>query len=266
MPDPTPEAGGGAKVLVDAGVEVAYAPDPTPFVALNEGWLRRSATGIPLVTAKIALSLDAHPAFVMGQRASISGPAGREITNRLRQRADAVLVGAATVIADDPSLTVRDAAGVFADHQPVRVVLVRSSVPDWTARVFADGAAQTLLLVPESMSASVLGAVPSAVVVHYYSEGGGLLGALRTLGSLGINEVLVEPGPHLMTSLWHDGLIDVLVTVTAGGMAGPDAPPMYRGPTDREDHALRRTFEPREAGIVGDVVVTEWRRSDDEHH
>ncbi len=260
MADPTAEAGGGAQQLRDAGIEVAFADDPAPFAALNEGWLKRLATGLPLVTVKSALSLDARVGFASGERAAITGASGARVTRTLRAQADAALVSAATVIADDPALTVRDADGTRAEHQPLRVVLVRDTLPHADARVFTDGAAPTLVLAPEHAD---LGSLPTRTLTARYTAADGLTGALSALGAHGVNELLVEPGPRLLSALWSEGLVDVLVTVSAGGMAGPDAPALYLGSPDRTGEALDHPYAPAEVGIVGDVSVTVWRLATD---
>ena len=132
---------------------------PSRFARSTEGWLKRVETGSPLVVVKVALSLDGHPSLHAGKRAAITGASGAEVTRLLRARADAVLVGAATVSADDPALTVRDASGALAERQPLRVVLVRGSVPPETSRVFSDGLAPTLVILdsdaPDSSVARV---------------------------------------------------------------------------------------------------------------
>jgi len=261
MVDPDPVAGGGAQRLRDAGVKVDFASDPEPFEAINEGWLTRVATGTPFVTAKVALSLDARPAFELGLPATITGRSGARVTRSVRERADAVLVGAATVIADDPELTVRDESGVRTEHQPLRVVLAHRTLPPPSARVFTDDLAPTLVLLasdyPEDESVRALG---HRVLVERFDSALGLPGALSVLGARGIGELLVEPGPRLFTSLWSSrGVLDALVTVTAGGMAGPSAPAIYSGEPNRKAGALTHCFTPVEAGIVGDVSVTVWR-------
>ena len=87
------------------------------------------------------------------------------------------------------------------------------------------------------------------------------MGALEVLGSRGVNEVLVEPGPRLLTALWEAAAIDVLVTVVAGGMAGEASPALYRGVADATGETLLHRMVPTQAGIVGDVAVTVWRPS-----
>ncbi len=254
MADPTGEAGGGAQVLRDAGIEVSFAEDPSPFSAINRGWIKRLATGMPFVRVKVGLSIDASPAFSAGERASMTGVHGREVTRKLRAAADAVMVGGTTVLADDPALTVRDEHGAPAEYQPLRVVLLGQETPGMDARVFTDGAAPTLVL-----GASVpIDALPDNVLQQAV-EDRCLATALRAIGDRGVNELLVEAGPRLLTALWADGLVDELVVVTAGGMAGADALRLFQGSPDRIDEALQPAMRPVETGIVGDVAVTVWQ-------
>lgn len=259
MRDPNPEAAGGAQRLAEAGIEVIFAENPAPFEELNAGWLCRMRSGLPLVTVKLGLSVDAHGAFSRGQRAAITGPSGAEVTRRLRAVSDAVLVSAATVTADDPALTVRSADGTLAERQPLRVVLVRDNPPSPDARVFTDEAAPTLVLAVGDKP-GVSDAVPASIDRHE-RRGSPLAEALAALGEKGVGELLIEAGPRLFSALWAEGLIDRLVTVVAGGMAGPGAPPAYVGESDRAGDALLRRFAPVEAGIVGDVSVTVWEPS-----
>lgn len=262
MRDPNAQAAGGAERLREAGIEVEFAPDPRPFAELNEGWIKRIVTGMPLVVAKVAISLDGRPALDAGEPAAITGRSGADLTRRLRSRVDAVMVGAATVVADDPALTVRDASGTLAERQPMRVVLARESLPHGDARVFTDGAAPTLVLASDRVAHADVEALPVDVRVERYAVEDGLAGALRALGHRGVSEVLVEPGPRLLTALWGSGLADRLVTVTGGGMAGAGAPALYLGASDRNGDALVHHIVPVEAGIVGDVSVTVWRPND----
>jgi diaminohydroxyphosphoribosylaminopyrimidine deaminase/5-amino-6-(5-phosphoribosylamino)uracil reductase len=211
------------------------------------------------VTVKLGLSLDGRGSFAPGQRAAITGPYGADVTRRLRSASDAVLVSAATVTADDPALTVRSAEGELAQRQPLRVILVRQTPPRPDARVFTDGVAPTLVLAVGT-DAGVCDAVPASIDRHV-CKGSPLGDALAALGERGVGELLVEPGPRLFSALWAEGLIDRLVTVVAGGMAGPEAPVHYIGAPDRSSDALVHRLAPAEAGIVGDVSVTVWERS-----
>jgi diaminohydroxyphosphoribosylaminopyrimidine deaminase/5-amino-6-(5-phosphoribosylamino)uracil reductase len=147
MRDPNHESSGGVERLREAGIVVELAYDPGLFASLNEGWLKRLATGVPFVTAKLGLSLDAHGALRAGERASITGASGAQVTQLLRSNADAVAVSAATVIADNPSLTVRDCEGRLASRQPLRVVLARQTTPPADSAVFTDGLAETKVVI-----------------------------------------------------------------------------------------------------------------------
>lgn len=263
MRDPSTEARGGAEILSEAGVRVDFAEDPSPFIDLNRGWLKRVSTGLPYVTAKLALSLDGRPALESGRPASITGRSGARVTRSLRARTDAVLVGAATVSCDDPALTVRDERGDMAERQPTRVVLVRGAMPPSDARVFTDGAAPTVVLLPDAggLDDDVAGA--AHVVVERYPVAQGLRGALRVLGRLGINDVLIEPGPRLFEALWSGGVIDTLVSVTAGGLAGCGAPGLFAGEACRDGDTLAHVMRPVESTIVGDVCVSVWEQADE---
>jgi riboflavin biosynthesis pyrimidine reductase len=133
-------------------------------------------------------------------------------------------------------------------------VLAREDLPPGDARVFTDGAAPTLVLASDLVDVTAL---PSGMPVARWNAADGIAGALRALGDHGIGELLVEPGPRLLSAMWRDGAVDEYVTVVAGGMGGV-AVPVFLGEGDRRDDALMHRFKPLEAGIVGDVSVTIW--------
>lgn len=259
MPDTSSQAAGGAKELRAAGIEVRFAEDPEPFVELNEAWLHHLRRGRPYVHVKTALSLDARPTARAGVRSRVSGPESLALTMRLRSAADAVMVGAATARIDDPALTVRDPeTGAPAEHQPVRIVLARTAVPD--VGLFHDGLGETFALAPASAQ------VPAGVSFVRYDTGGepaaGLTSAFAALDTLGIRRVLVEAGPGLFTALWDSGLIDELTLVHAGGVFGTGAPVLFDppgGPDDAVSTQLERRMMAVEAGVIGDDAVTVWR-------
>jgi diaminohydroxyphosphoribosylaminopyrimidine deaminase/5-amino-6-(5-phosphoribosylamino)uracil reductase len=107
-PDPNPRvAGGGAAFLQAHGVEVQTGLLAAEARRLNEAWFKWVATGLPFVVAKAACSLDGKIATVAGESQWLTGEAARAYGHRLRHACDAILVGIATVLADDPQLTVR---------------------------------------------------------------------------------------------------------------------------------------------------------------
>jgi diaminohydroxyphosphoribosylaminopyrimidine deaminase/5-amino-6-(5-phosphoribosylamino)uracil reductase len=251
MPDPNPVAVGGAARMREAGLEVEFETDPTPYELQNEGWLHFVRTGRPFVRVKVALTLDGHAAIESGVRCAITGVGGAAITRRLRAAADAVVVGASTARIDDPALTVRDENGAAAARQPLRVVWGRSGVP--AASLFTDGHGPAVALVNEGAQ------VPPGVEswVHPAAEKTG--GALRVLAEHGVVDLLVEAGPQLFSALWYRDYIDELVVVHAGGIAGPQAPPLWAMKTERESSAVHCEMVPVETGISGEDAVTAWR-------
>lgn len=253
MRDPNPRVvGGGAERLREAGIDVLFAEDPTPFEVQNEAWLHWLRTGRPFVQAKVALSLDGRPALRAGAPAAITGAGARRITMRLRAAADAVLVGAGTVRADDPALTVRGDAPV--PRQPLRVVLAGREPLDPAARVF-DGQAPSLALVAED--AEIASLAESGVGVARYR--GGIGSALAVLGERDVVRLLVEPGPRLLTSLVGADAIDELVVYYAGGFAGPGAPDAYASDTAKELDTLQKRYRLLECGAAEDDAITVWR-------
>lgn len=261
MRDPNPDVdGGGADALAAAGVTVRYADDDEPFRAQNEAWLTRLQTGRPWVTVKLALSLDAKPSLTVGRRAHITGPGGTEVTMLLRSRSTAVAVGATTAAVDDPSLTVRASSGEVVGRQPLRVVLARTSVPSDRLKLANDGYGPGLLVVSDVADAEALDDFTrTGATVARYQYSRGIVGGLQALAAAGVNDVLIEAGPALVTALYGAGCIDELVIVTAGGMAGNAAPPAFLGPADARGTDLVSRYIAVEAAVCGEDAVTVWR-------
>ncbi len=265
MPDPNADvSGGGAEYLRSQGIQVEFATDSTPFAEQNEAWLKRMDSGLPWVRVKLALTVDARASMRSRRRSKITGTGGSAITRRLRAASTAVAVGAATVDVDDPRLTVRDDQGVPANRQPLRVVVSRTSVPPLERAVFSQDPSSTLLLTSSLTDEDpVLKLQRLGVGVSRYEYRDGIRGALRTLASAGIDDVLIEAGPGLLSALWTDRLIDELIVVQAGGMAGNAAPPLYLGSADAAGYDLAPPMKAVESGISGNDAVVVWRPLDE---
>ena len=139
--DPSEKASGrGPGMLRDGGVEVELAAgeEATAARLLNQPFRKHARTGLPLVTLKLAMSLDGQTTTAEGDSPWISGPESRELVHRWRAESDAIAVGIGTVLADDPLLTARPPArssfarqsGSNLDRaaevrQPLRVVFDR---------------------------------------------------------------------------------------------------------------------------------------------
>ena len=127
---PNKVAAGGASRLTEAGVQVTLrgVGDQVAGGPLRE-WLHKQRTGLPHVTWKYASSVDGRSAAADGTSQWISSEASRLDLHRRRARADAIVVGTGTVLADDPALTARLPDGSLADRQPLRVVVGMREIP-----------------------------------------------------------------------------------------------------------------------------------------
>ena len=273
MRDSNPRAEGGADVLRAAGVDVEFAADPAPFEYHLRGWLHRLSTGRPHVTAKVGLSLDGSVALERGVRTAITGRSGREVTNALRQTAHAVMVSSMTVLADNPSLLATDNHGVPLNGQPLRAILCQTQLPREGSAVLVDGLAATALLVPAGMAiesdartlAESSRCAGRDVRVITYSADRSIRGAIEMLGAEGIGDLLVEPGPRLLTALLREELVDELITVTAGGFLGQDSLHLWAGAPTLEPMpgeglpVLASWLVPVSAHVHDGVSVTVWR-------
>lgn len=119
--DPNPLVNGrGIGELEDAGIEVETGVREKQAVELNRAFLYFARSGLPYVTLKLAATMDGRIATASGHSRWITGPSSRKAVHRLRSVVDGVMVGAGTVLADDPGL---DAREVGAARQPARIVL-----------------------------------------------------------------------------------------------------------------------------------------------
>ena len=183
VPDPGPVAGGGARALRDAGVDVVLGAHRLAGEALLRVWLHAVRTGRPFVTIKYAASLDGRVAAADGTSQWITSAEARAHAHRVRAAVDAVAVGTGTVLTDDPAITARRPDGSFATHQPLRVVVGRRIVP-----------ADARLRGPGGEMIQVSSHDPAEV--------------LTELAARQVRHVLVEGGPVLTTAFLRAGLVD----------------------------------------------------------
>jgi diaminohydroxyphosphoribosylaminopyrimidine deaminase/5-amino-6-(5-phosphoribosylamino)uracil reductase len=225
LTDPDPRvAGRGHALLRAAGVEVVEGVESAAARAVNAGFLLRVTEGRPMVTLKLALTLDGRIATSAGESRWITGPDARRAVHGLRARHDAVLVGAGTMRADDPDLRVRD-LGVA--RQPVRIVaLPRLDIaPD--ARLLAGLDSAPLWLVHDvGLGAAICDplAARGVTLLPCAMEGGGLnlRAMMQTLGAQGLTRVLCEGGGQLAAGLLRAGLVDRIVVFSAGALIGSE--------------------------------------------
>jgi diaminohydroxyphosphoribosylaminopyrimidine deaminase/5-amino-6-(5-phosphoribosylamino)uracil reductase len=183
--DPDPIVSGqGIERLRAAGLDVVVGVCAAEVSTQLAPYLKHRSTGRPWVVLKMAASLDGRTAAPDGTSQWITGPEARADAHRLRAESDAVIVGAGTVRADDPALTVRDAEG----PDPLRVVL---------------------------------GKAPTDAKVHPCVElDGPLPEVLDELGRRGVLQAMVEGGPTVASAFHREGLVDRYVLYLAPALFG----------------------------------------------
>jgi diaminohydroxyphosphoribosylaminopyrimidine deaminase/5-amino-6-(5-phosphoribosylamino)uracil reductase len=211
--DPHAEAGGGAERLRAAGVDVAAGLERDRAAALMAPFLfAQMSSDRPFVAVKLATSLDGFVADHTGRSQWISGEAARDWVHWLRAGFDAIGVGARTVAADDPALTVRGA--VVPRRTPTRVVFARRSLPSEDRQlVRSAGAVPTRVFAEPEVDGSAASALRDAGVAVSGAEH--LMAALRALRADGIESLLVEGGGTLVTALLEAGVVDRVYWVQA---------------------------------------------------
>ena len=231
LEDPDPRvAGRGIATLEAAGIEVARGCMEDEARALSAGFLSRIERGRPLVTLKLASSLDGRIATQSGDSRWITGPLARARGHLLRARHDAVMVGAASAIADDPALTCRLPG--MAGLSPVRVVIDGSAqLPAGHALVAGAGERATWIvstpaLAQDGRHQGWRQAGVEVVEVAADAEGRPALdAALEALAGRGLTRVLVEGGGRLASSLLRARLVDCIAWFRAPGTIGGDGVP-----------------------------------------
>ena len=232
MADPNPIVDGrGTARLRAAGVEVSIGVLREEAERLNEAYAKHVRSGVPFVTWKMAASLDGKVAARDGSSRWITGEAARRDVHRLRGSSDAILVGAGTALADDPSLTVRDPA--YGGRPPLRVLVdARGRVPAG-GDLFTDEA-PTLVATTEAapFERREEWREAGAEVVSFEAEGGlvSFDALMRHLGKRDVQSVLLEGGPTLAWSAVEDRHIDKVVLYLAPKLiGGTDAPTVLGG-------------------------------------
>ncbi len=248
MDDPNPLVdGAGSRRLREAGVEVETGLMETQARALNPGFVMRMTRGRPFVRSKLAMSLDGRTAMASGESQWITGPDARRDVQRLRARSGAILTGIGTVLADDPSLSVREAdigqpppAGGW--RQPLRVVLdPRLSTPPGARMLRAPGRTLIATCCQDDEAAEALIDTPAEVIrFPGHSDSLDLPTLLRYLGQEEeVNELLLETGATLSGSMLRGGLVDELVVYMAPKLLGSDARGLFRLPgLERMEEAI----------------------------
>lgn len=239
MIDPNPEvAGKGLQALEAAGVRVNCGVLESEARELNSGFVSRMERGRPLVRCKMAMSLDGRTAMASGESQWITGGPARQDVQRLRARSSAIVTGIGTVLADDPSLTVRwqaltDEVGELPPlRQPLRIVLDSHLRLPQSARLFQMPGRTLVVTTNDPPRRRMQGLASGVEVVALPSAADRIdLTALMTyLADLALNEVLLECGATLSGAMLRAGLIDELVLYVAPVLLGSGARGLFQLP------------------------------------
>lgn len=224
--DPNPQvAGNGALQLRAAGIEVVDSVMSAPAAEMNRGFMQRMRIGMPYVTLKIGMTMDAKIALNSGASRWITSAAARADVQRLRAASGAIVTGVGTVIADDPALTVRDKRFDTAGMQPLRVILDTHLRTPSSSKIFHE-VGETLVFTAseDHRLAEVLGAQGAVVErLPLAASGLELKAVLRRLAELEVNEVLVEAGPRVVGAFVQQCLFDEIVVYVAPKLFGNSA-------------------------------------------
>lgn len=220
-PDPSRTARGGATRLRRAGIQVDFGVERAAALELNAPFFNGIVSHRPWVTLKLGVSADGAIADPTGTNRWITGPESRAEVHRLRANADAIGVGVGTVLADNPSLTVRD---VEAPRVPPKRVVFDSMLrtPRTSTIVRTAKEVETILI-------GRLGAVPVDRLAMASEAGATVLlapslyEALEALHKRGIQSLLIEGGARFAGSLLREGLVDRLIIFRSPLLLGPEA-------------------------------------------
>jgi diaminohydroxyphosphoribosylaminopyrimidine deaminase/5-amino-6-(5-phosphoribosylamino)uracil reductase len=254
MRDPNPRVSGqGLDQLAAAGIAVESGLLQGQAEALNPGFIMRMRHGRPFVRSKLAMSLDGRTAMASGESAWITGPSARRDVQFLRARSSAIMAGIGTVLADDPSLNVRE---MEIGREPLRVVIDPHLSTPLTARML--GLPGRTVIATATYDEDIEQGLrrAGAEIVHLAGQGDmvDLHALMAYLGQQEVNEVLLEAGATLSGAMLRAGLIDELVIYMAPVLMGDSARGLFHLP-GLDTMAERIHLEIMDVRAVG----SDWR-------
>lgn len=220
-------SGAGLKKLEDSGIEVISGVLENEAIAVNEGYFKNKLHNLPLVTLKIAVTIDSKTATSSGESKWISSKGARYHSHMLRARNDAIIISSTTAISDNPSLTCRLPG--MSGYSPIRVILdAFRKVPN-NLEIFKSAINLPLWIFTSvpidekiNQESIKLGAKIINVNKDKFGYGLNLNEVFTSLSDRGITRVMVESGGNLSSALLMENLIDRLVIYRAPFVIGGD--------------------------------------------
>ncbi|MBC8944875.1 MULTISPECIES: bifunctional diaminohydroxyphosphoribosylaminopyrimidine deaminase/5-amino-6-(5-phosphoribosylamino)uracil reductase RibD [Xenorhabdus] len=247
MQDPNPQvAGRGLYKLQQAGIAVEHGLMMEQAEILNKGFLKRMRTGFPYLQLKLGASLDGRTALASGESKWITSSEARQDVQKLRAQCSAILSSSATVLADDPSLTVRwneldaETQSVYPQEllrQPIRIIVdsqnrvmphhqvVQPSGQCWLVHTDSADSDKDEQCWPEDIERVV-----ERIMLPAHGAGVDLVLLMMQLGKRQINSVWAECGPTLAGALLSLGLVDELILYIAPKVLGSSARGLFAIP------------------------------------
>jgi len=263
LTDPDPRVSGrGHAMLRAAGIAVTEGIGAAEARAAQQGFLSRVTAGRPMVTLKLAMTLDGRIATAGGESRWITGAVARRHVHAQRMAHDAVMVGVGTALADDPDLTVRE---MGAAAQPVRVVLdsrLRLPVDSRLGRTAREAPVWLVHGADADAGARRAWEAAGTRLLPCEIGGAGRIGigaALAALGTAGLTRVYAEGGATVAAALIENGLADRLHVYSAGRVFGAGGMAAVAGLGNRALAEMPRYRLEAVRDLGGDVLHM-WER------
>ena len=249
-------AGKGIAMLRAAGIDVRSLDLPQAIDS-HAGFFKRLRVGAPLLTLKLAATIDGRIATSNGESKWITGSQARSLVHAMRHSHDAVLVGGGTARADNPMLDVRGMGDV---SQPVRIVVSSDLNLPRNGKLAMSAKAQPLWLCHTKGADTAAWQALGAVTIECAAIGGqvDLADMMLKLGDAGLTRVFSEGGAQLAGQLIKGGHVDELVSFTGGRLIGADGLASV-GFNNVQALSEAPTLDLIEARRVGDDVMQRWR-------
>jgi len=250
--DPNPAVRGrGFAFLRQNGVSVDVGVAAAAAVALNRAFFTMMREGRPFVILKAATSIDGRIAAAPGRRTALTSDDANRHAHRVRAEVDAIAVGSATLLADDPALTAR---GAFRERPLVRVVLDRRLRTPPTARLLSTLDAGPVIIVTSARSAAradLRGPLEQRGAHVEIARDDTFRAALDRVADHGVGSLLLEGGAAVHAAAWDEQLVDfVRLYITPHALGGDGVPLLGDRPFSSADLDERRVVP-----VGPDVVV-----------
>lgn len=261
MPDPDKRvAGQGIQSLINAGLDVITGVMQDEAEAHLRGYIKQRQKGRPLITVKIASSLDGRIALGDGHSQWITGARARSYAHLLRSRHDAIMTSSGTVRADNPRLTTRLPG--YSGPQGLRVVVASDfALPEDSRLIQSHHQGDILLLTSAEQDISTHEGRILTMRVAAKAGNPDLTAIAEELGARGITSVLVEAGGIFTAGLLKENLVDKLIWIRSPGIIGGDGLPSISS-MGLENLEAGRMFRRQKSMMIDDDMVEIFTASD----